>query len=50
MINRGYTGEQWEETLDKWIAERKAAGVDTLIEEFQNQINAYLEEHNITSW
>lgn len=50
MINRGYTGEQWEETLDKWIAERKAAGVDTLIEEFQNQLNAYLEEHNITSW
>lgn len=50
MIDRGYTGEKWEETLDKWIAERKAAGVDMLIEEFQNQLNAYLEEHNITSW
>ncbi len=50
MIDRGYTGDNWEETLNKWIAERKAAGVDTLIEEYQNQINAFVEEYNVTSW
>ena len=50
MIDRGYTGDNWEETLNKWIAERKAAGIDTLMEEYQNQINAYVEEYNVTSW
>ena len=50
MIDRGYTGDNWEETLNKWIAERKAAGVDTLIEEYQNQINVFVEEYNVTSW
>ncbi len=43
-------GDEWETTLDKWIAERQAAGVDRLIEELQNQINAYVQENNITSW
>ena len=50
MIRKGYTGDKWEETLDKWIAERKAAGVDTLIAELQSQIDAYVEANNITSW
>lgn len=50
MIDRGYTGDKWEETLNKWIAERKAAGVDTLIEEYQNQIDAFVKEYNVTSW
>ena len=50
MIDHGYTGDNWEATLDKWIAERKAAGVDRLVEELQKQVNAYVEENNITSW
>ena len=50
MIRKGYTGDDWEATLDKWIEERKAAGVDTLIEELQSQIDAYVAENNITSW
>ena len=50
MIDNGYMGDEWEATLDKWIAERKAAGVDRLIAELQNQINAYVEENHITSW
>lgn len=50
MIDNGYMGDEWETTLDKWIAERQAAGVDRLIEELQNQINAYVQENNITSW
>lgn len=50
MIRKGYTGDNWEATLDKWIEERKSAGVDTLIEELQSQIDAYVAENNITSW
>ena len=50
MIDNGYMGDEWEATLDKWIAERKAAGVDRLIDELQNQINVYVEANNITSW
>lgn len=50
MIDNGYTGDNWEATLDKWIAERQAAGVDRLIEELQRQVDAYVAEHNITSW
>ena len=50
MIDNGYMGDEWEATLDKWISERKAAGVDRLIEELQNQINDYVAENNITSW
>lgn len=50
MIDNGYMGDEWEATLDKWISERKAAGVDRLIEELQSQINDYVAENNITSW
>lgn len=50
MIDNGYMGDEWEATLDKWISERKAAGVDRLIEELQNQINDYVAQNNITSW
>ena len=50
MIRKGYTGDKWEETLDKWIAERKAAGVDKLVEELQSQVDAYVSANNITSW
>lgn len=50
MISKGYTGDDWEATLDQWIAERKEAGVDTLIAEYQKQLDAFIEENNITSW
>lgn len=50
MIVRGYTGDDWETTLNKWIDERKAAGVDKLIEEYQTQLDAYIEANGITSW
>lgn len=50
MIDNGYMGDEWESTLNRWIEERKAAGVDRLIEELQNQVNAYVQENNITSW
>lgn len=50
IISSGYMGEEWEVILDKWIAERKAAGVDKLIEEFQKQLDAYIEANGITSW
>lgn len=50
MIGKGYMGDEWAATLEKWSAERKAAGVDTLIEEMQRQIDEYVEKNNITSW
>ena len=50
MIRKGYLGDQWEATMDQWIAERKAAGVDTLIAEMQRQIDEYVEANQITSW
>lgn len=46
----GYTGEKWEETLQKFIDERKAAGLDEFIAEYQKQLDAYIEAKNITSW
>ncbi len=49
-IITGCAGDNWEQVLDKWIAERKAAGVDKLIEEFQTQIQAYAKENNITEY
>ena len=39
-----------EGALDKWIEERKAAGVDKVIAEYQRQLDEYIKENNITSW
>ena len=50
MIQRGYTGDNWEKTLDKWIAERKAAGVDKLVEVYQKQLDEHRQAKGITSW
>ncbi len=50
IIRKGYMGDKWEETLNKWISERKAAGVDTFIAEYQKQLDEYIKENNITSW
>ncbi len=50
IIEKGYAGDKWEETLNNWIKERQAAGVDKLIEEYQKQLDAYVKANNITSW
>lgn len=50
MLLYGYTGDKWEETLNQWIAERKAAGEDELIAEYQKQVNEFIKANNITSW
>ncbi|MBR3761438.1 MAG: ABC transporter substrate-binding protein [Lachnospiraceae bacterium] len=50
MVDLCAAGADMEATLDKWIAERKAAGVDKLIEEYQRQLNEYIKANNITSW
>lgn len=43
-------GADMEKALDEWIKERKAAGVDKLIEEYQRQLDEFIKENNITSW
>lgn len=50
QIIYGYHGDNWKNVYDKWMAEREAAGVDKLIEEYQKQLNEYLKTYNITSW
>ena len=32
------------------MAARKDAGIEERVTEFQNQLNAYIEANNITSW
>ncbi len=43
-------GADIEKALDEWIAEREAAGVDKLIEEYERQLNEFIAKNNITSW
>lgn len=50
MLLKGYTGDEWEDTYNKLMDERKKAGVDQFIEEIQKQIDEYVKENNITSW
>ncbi len=50
QISKGLGGDNWKAIYDKWMSERKAAGVDQLIAEYQAQIDAYRKEKNITSW
>ena len=50
ILRKGYMGDKWEETLDQWIAERKMAGVDDLVNEYQKQLDEYVKANNITSW
>ena len=42
----GYT-EDWEATYNKYVAERKAAGVDEVIAEFQKQLDEFIKANNI---
>ena len=48
-IKQGYS-ENWEKDMETWAAERKAAGEDELIAEYQKQVNEYIKANNITSW
>ena len=50
MMQNGYLGADWETTYNKYVEERKAAGVDKLIEEYQKQVDAYIDEYGVTSW
>lgn len=43
-------GDNWEELYNNYMAARKDAGIEELVTEFQNQLNAYIEANNITSW
>lgn len=49
QVMYGYR-DDWEDVLAKYISERKEAGVDKLIEAYQEQLNAYIAENNITSF
>ncbi len=50
LMEPGVMGDKWEETYNQWIAERKAAGVDEFIADYQAQIDAFISENGITSW
>ena len=47
MVDKCAAGADIEAALDKWIAERKAAGVDKVIEEYQKQLDEYIKANNI---
>ena len=38
------------EEMRRILKKRKKAGIDKLIEEYNNQIQAYIAENNITGW
>ena len=48
-VGSGYS-ENWEKDIEAWAAERKAAGEDELIAEYQKQVNEFIKANNITSW
>lgn len=50
QIDNGVAGDNWEELYNSYMAARKDAGIEELVTEFQNQLNAYIEANNITSW
>lgn len=50
QIDNGVAGDNWEELYSNYMAARKDAGIEELVTEFQNQLNAYIEANNITSW
>lgn len=49
QIDNGVAGDNWEELYNNYMAARKDAGIEELVTEFQNQLNAYIEANNITS-
>lgn len=50
QLDNGVAGDNWEELYNNYMAARKDAGIEELVTEFQNQLNAYIEANNITSW
>ena len=50
QLDNGVAGDDWEELYNNYMAARKDAGIEELVTEFQNQLNAYIEANNITSW
>ena len=50
QLDNGVAGDNWEELYNNYMAARKDAGIEELVTEFQNQLNAYIESNNITSW
>ena len=50
QLDNGVAGDNWEELYSNYMAARKDAGIEELVTEFQNQLNAYIEANNITSW
>ena len=50
QIDNGVAGDNWEELYNNYMAARKDAGIEELVTEFQNQLNAYIEANKITSW
>lgn len=47
MLGYGYAAENWEEVYATFMAERKAAGVDEIIAEYQRQLDEYEAANNI---
>ena len=50
QLDNGVAGDNWEELYNNYMAARKDAGIEELVTEFQNQLNAYIVANNITSW
>ena len=50
QLDNGVAGDNWEKLYNNYMAARKDAGIEELVTEFQNQLNAYIEANNITSW
>ena len=50
MVDKCGAGADMEKALDDWIKERKAAGVDKVVAEYQRQLDEFVKENNITSW
>ena len=50
QLDNGVAGDDWEELYNNYMAARKDAGIEELVTEFQDQLNAYIEANNITSW
>ena len=47
MVDLCASGVDIEAALDKWIAERKAAGVDKVLEVMQKQLDEFIKANNI---
>lgn len=50
LVDLAGAGADCEKELDNWIAERKAAGVDQVLAEYQRQLDEFVKANNITSW